>query len=574
MPKYHNFKKSELSVSGFSIPYYIDNSGHDSNTYNDPNNPRKSIISAANATYSGCLQILGAGEYTGALHGNNGGMIADGKVTLSNVTNAGGALTFFSGFRVKNSIIGNFNQTAVGRYVNNLFTNSTTVLLANSAFGDSSTKQGNIFINHTFSTLSGNLQYVLYGATVIAGSVPAVSGLHDSYISRDSVIIVYDTSYTKDWRCNNLRGIIRYPLTAGGYASFAIKDQLTGTPQDNGYEAGVQWLTEANLTAAGVSGSVTGINTAVATWINRNPKFLDESAYNFGLQADSPHIRRANGGIANIGYTSVATSIQNSDHGNGQGVKVGRSAEIDTTDPLAYKLLGGVVGEGYIDYVFPFFGKTITSLDISHDFNYNTNFAGGTTQNKDVPDAEPLTSQYARLTTTTGAGTTTTFVIPTGLIIVGNHVRVLGEAREVTAVTNNGANDTITVNAAFRASIGSGIAVTFGTEAQLAALTPNNLTVHFRTRSSSTPPTITVNENGTLDFVNAEWDNEVSGVYNAAGQFLNQVLGVKPGLIISNNIVYGAGDSLAPTGVSIQELAPQWGHVRVYLRNNLSNKGI
>jgi hypothetical protein len=171
------------------------------------------------------------------------------------------------------------------------------------------------------------------------------------------------------FRNNNVQGLI-----VAQAHNFAIQDQFTGTPQDNGYPAGTMWLTEANLTGVGYTGTIAGWNAAVATCINRNPKFNDAAGEDFTLQSDSPHIRRAQNGIDNIGGTKIATSLVNTNH-DGVNIIVDPSPEINTSNPNSFILHTGQT-EGFIDYIINLNGVfALDEIDLQAELLFDSDFS-------------------------------------------------------------------------------------------------------------------------------------------------------------------------------------------------------
>lgn len=535
-----------------SIDKYVSKAGHDSNS-GSANEPKKTI------PLGNSLGVqIGAGEYES--QGSSSSLvyylIGDGRVVIKNSQFVGNTITAHR-FRNLSFDTCIFNASTINGvnnrgFVNCVLKNCTNIIEYNTA--KTVPSQYVVCINCTWNVShGGNDQYfILYNTTMYEATF-----FKDSYIDINSIII-YSGAPTA-FRKNNVQGLITL-----GVKSYAIQDQFVGTPQANGYGVGINWLTEAQLTTDGYAGTISGWNTAVASCINRNPKFSDVAGEDFTLQADSPHIRAAENGIDNIGGTKVAVSIINTDN-NGATIDVIPSSQIDTAIPLSYKLNTGQT-EGTIDYVIDLGGVApLDFIDLKAELKFNSDFSGGSTQNKDVPDSEPLTSNYARKTNTTltASPDLNKLKVATGLITVGQYVRVLGQIRLVTAIAVASPNDTVTVASNFLAVIGAGVVVTYGTEEQLSALNPNRLTYQLRTSVQSVKPT-----------TNAEWDNDLNPAYGQAGTFFTHEWGSRPVYGISGGVVYGGGESALPLGATIQEIDARWIHVRVYLRNNYSSNGI
>jgi hypothetical protein len=547
---------------------YIAKAGHDSNA-GTINEPKKSIYAVPNATGK---VVLGAGDYIAASFGAGNGntFFSDGKVIVRGTSTSVALIGSpnVNGFLFINCVFPSINQGTIHTRQNCIF-KGCTGFGTNNTVGDINLLN-NVFINcdagnatvTTIGRIYTSRSIYINSIARIIGNNSAVNFIRDTYGDFPTIFIYNGTA--ANFRNNNIQGLIQLPITGPSFADFAIQDQFTGTPQDNGYPTGVEWLNETNLTAAGYTGTVAGWDTAVATCINMDPKFNDISGEDFTLQSDSPHIRRAVDGINNIGGTRIARSVINTDD-NGTTVFVEPSAEIDTTVPTSYHIEDGET-EGTIDYIFDLGSVApLDFIDLKAELKFDSDFAGGTVQNEDVPDSEPLTNDYALKVNTAASATPdlNKIIVPTGLITSGMWVRVAGEAREVTGVSVSSPNDTVTVASNFRAIVGAGVTVTYGTEDQLAALNPNRLTYQLRVSQSATKPT-----------VDSDWDNDLDPSYGESGTFFTQEWGIRPVYAISGGIVYGGGDSERPIGATTQEIEGRWIQVRVYLRNNYSSNGL
>jgi hypothetical protein len=559
----HNFKRTGV--------YYVAKSpaGHNSNNATTPDTPRATLRISDTNTH-----IIGAGVYANQSFspGSNDYFryTADGKVIFLNITlGAGGGpvlnlidcdnCSFTSvssrGLTVQNGIYKNTavfhdGQTGGGTTINKI------------VFIDCGEKT--IGFTGSAGTLRNFNNCIIINCQNVTGTVSGQTNgtFHNNYIDINS-IITFVTQQSRIRNCN-IQGQIRFPSSLFSDATqrfYAIQDQLTGTPQDNDYPAGVNWLTEAQLTADGYTGGVSGWNAMVNSCINRDPEFNNPEVNDFTLKANSPMIAMAVGGITNIGGTEVAISVINTDD-NGDNTDVIPSAEIDTTVPLSYQL-EDEEDEGFIDYIFKRTSDTIT-LGIVRplaELKFDSSQTPGTALNNNVPDSEPLTAEYPRkLTTTSAASDAVTLKVTAHDAVVGEFVRVAGEDREITDIPDA---DTITVGAAFRANVGSGVTFQIGTEEQLGALRPNRLTYLLRTSTNSTKPV-----------VDADWDNGIDPIYEAEGLFLTQEWNTVPGYIIDNlddNKVYGKGDSEAPTDIEASDMEGIWFNIRVYLRNDYAS---
>lgn len=511
-------------------------SGHDSNPGTKAA-PRKSIGSG-----NGAKNVIGTGIYIGNFgSGINHEFYADGKV-INITTQIPTRYGDFQGIEFRGNPVayldGSYNNfnTAVDCVFKNINGTSTgkSFSSANSC----------LFIS---CDLLGNVNQLLDNSIHINTQI-SCSRLRSCYVDPDSKVS-FSGGISSFSHCN-IQGVIILESN-----QYAIQDDFTGTPQDNGYAVGVKWLTEANLTADGYSGTISGWDAASATCINKDPLFNDASISDYSLQAGSPMVGKALDGISNIGGTEVALSYKVDQNGVGT-VEVIPSAEIDTANPTNWILSDGET-EGYIDFIMKLSDQAVTlnqPFEPLSDLNFDSDYTGGTAQNRDVVDSHPKSSDYPTIATTTGAaGDDTTVIISGNSIPVGNYIRVAGEVREI--IANDGTN--ITVASAFRANVGSGVNVRHGTVNQIAALNPNRLTYELRTSTQNAKPA-----------QDSEWDNGLNPIYNKSGVRFTQEWSGIPLLIIDGNEVYGGGDTDRPSGISGSQIQATWINVRVYLRND------
>ncbi|MCZ8021202.1 MAG: hypothetical protein O9302_00285 [Cyclobacteriaceae bacterium] len=543
---------------------YIAKSGHDSNA-GTLNEPKKSL----STLLINVKNVIGAGFYIGNIPtAGTGSIFGDGKVIIDLNSGTLSCLsTRWDSIEIRNGSWALGSQTNISSpgFINSLLRNITGNYSVTSSLARRFRAFNTIFISCNFSTsFLGAAAGIIENSIIINSALTNFFTLQNSFVDFDSIVQGDNSTTFRDtFRNNNVRGVISLPITGGLFKQYAIQDQFIGTPQANGYAVGVNWLNESNLTADGYTGTVSGWNTAVATCINRDPRFNDVAGEDFTLQSDSPHIRRAVNGVDNIGGTKIARSVLNTDN-NGTTVLVQPTSQIDTSVPSSYILNAGET-EGYIDYIFDLGGiSTLDFIDLKAELKFDSDFAGGSIQNENVPDSEPLTLEYAgRVNTSAAAAAQNQLVVPTGLISIGMFVRVAGEYRQVTGRTPGSPNDTITVASNFRATVGSGVTVTYGTANQIGALNPNRLTYQLRTSVQTARPV-----------TNSEWDNDLDPAYLQAGTFFTQEWGLRPIYAIQGGVVYGGGDSERPVGATTQEIEARWLNVRVYLRDNYSSNGI
>jgi hypothetical protein len=530
-----------MATNGFKINIleakYYSKSGHDSNA-GTKDSPKKSI-SSGNALSN----VIGAGVYNDMVgFGGFHEFRADGIVKLISQT-LPSRFQEFHGFQ----FIGNPIMIVEGN-------SSSIELVSQCTFigldATTNNKPLQSILNCTLVScdIKGAGNQRIYSSIFISTELSA-SIINNSFVSLDTIL---SFSGTKDtFFNNNVQGTI----VLDGY-SYAIQDQFTGTPQDNGYAAGVDWLTEANLTANSYSGTISGWNTAIATCMNRNPLFNNPSIGDYSLQSGSPMIGAADDGIGNIGGQKVAISVTTDQDGVGD-TQIICSSEIDTTNMANLILLAGEV-EGQVDFIFKRFDTPTTLNQKVVPFSsllFDSDFAGGTSQNRDVIDSHPRTADYPDLlVTTAGGGNSSTLKAEQHGLIVGNWVRASGEVREITAIPDV---DTITVGTAFRAIVPSGVTFEYGTQGQFAALNPNRLTYEMRTSTQVQKPT-----------TDAEWDNSIDPNYGQQGVFFTQEWYEIPEIVIDTPNVYGGGDTDKPVGVSGGQIQATWIHMRVFIRNN------
>ena len=507
------------------------------------------------------LQQLGAGTYNGLNNSFSFDYIGDGLVVLDNCILANAGYARLTNIYLINSTFFSTNGNLTERKTLVNCTLKNIVNFANYVSSRSSIFTNNIFIECNFNSLHGSdNDFTLY----INSNVFDLTGtVKNSYSNINSDIYITNVSAApaKDaFRNNNIQGTITIDqsnFTDNLNKKYAIQDEFIGTPQDNGYANEVNWLTEAQLTTDGYTGTISGWDAAVATCINRDPLFNNASLEDFTLQANSPHIGRATDG-SNIGGTDVAVSTLVEDDGIGT-IKITSSAEIDTSITNSWKLLTGET-QGTITILQRVAGNSVTlgEIDPISAFNFDTDFAGGTVQNNNVIDSQPLSVNYPRkLTTTSLASNTTTVNVTAHDVLVGEFVRIAGEDREVTAIATN----SFTVVSAFRAAVANNVTFQVGTETQVASLRPNRLTYLLRTSNKLNEPTL-----------DSEWDNDVAPIYGIAGDYLVQEWYESPSYVINlSDEVFGGGDSRVDPALAKNTINARWIEIIVYIRNDYTS---
>lgn len=534
--------------------HFWSKAGHDSNAGTTPDSPKKSITVAIAGT--GNL-IVGAGVYnapsgtilTGGA--NNLQRVADGGVIIdfNNRSDTGGMpnqnIMPFSGFTLKNHTNAMTHRSNFSRCLLQNFN------VTNVSDGQQLSLTYCKVINSSMLPAPGLWNI---SSSIIIGSdlkqVNAANYTNNSYLDMASSLVLPQYTIVAQiltFRNNNIQGI----LILGGL-KYAIKDQLTGSPQDNGYAPDVFWLTEANLTANGYTGIITGWNAAVATCINRDPRFNDASKLDFTLKADSPHIGRASDGVSNIGGTAYAQSFY-SGASNPNLLLLQPSVNIDTSNNNDWKLQPGEI-EGTIRAIVKVANtaEVITKLPYIGNKSFNSDDVGGSSTNFNVPDSKPVTSAYPDYRTTTGVASDLLRVVIAGHgYAAGVWLKVDGQYREVTSVTA----DELIFNVAVRGIVGAGTPVQVGTLSALTSLNPNRL--NYLMRSSL------------LDIVDSSnWDNPLTWDNNGladSGQYLAQEWDNQPLIDNLNKVGFG-DDNFDPNfGNPIQV---KYIDIMIYLRNN------
>lgn len=510
--------------------YYISKAGHDSNDGLTPDTPKKTIQYLGQGTY-----IVGAGMYSGSL--NIGSlnlrymvMLTDGTVIINNSSNF--SVPFIdNGLIIKNSIVF-FGGLTVYAY-NYLDLINCTV---SGIDGESKWNYCKIINTDIVSGSSTGPRYMDF--CIVIGSNIVLYNNKDSSFTNSYIDIASTISFqappivgTAQFGYNNIQGIIQLDGVR-----YAIQDQFTGTPQDNGYDSDVYWLNEANLTANGYSGTISGWDAMVATCINRDPDFNDVSKLDFTLKATSPHLGRAADGVSNIGGINYAQSYYVGTSNTNILLLESEAGAFDTTTNIYDWVLNNLVTQGYIRMILKVSDTPeelsiinyIGNLSFDSDEQGGTTAEGGTNRNFNVPDSRPITSEYPDyLTTTADAADDTTLVITNHGASIGEWVKVDGQYREITAIPDS---DTIAVASSFRSTVTAGTDVQIGTFKQLAALNPNRLNFKMRTTTQT-------------DINSSNWDNDTVWDNNGlvtAGKYLVQEWGEQPRIDNLNGV--GIGD--------------------------------
>jgi hypothetical protein len=522
--------------------YYISKGGHDSNNGLNDDSPKKSFT-----RYGAGLHVAGAGVYT--LGTTPDSAIGDG-LTIIDMQNVDKGLIF--GGQYRNLIFQNGGSFNMSRAL----LEDCVIRDINVITGDGrSSSQGKnrvVFFNchsSTFFPLAFADKCIVINSNLFFGgqASPYVRNTYINFSSQITKTELYDFPPTV-FSNNNIQGLI----ILGGI-KYAIQDQFTGTPQDNGYAAEVYWLNETNLTANGYTGTITGWNTAVATCINRDPKFNNASKLDFTLQADSPHIGRALDGFSNIGGTEYAQSFY-AGVSNPNILLFEVSESIDTTTNNNDWRLKAGENEGWIRAVIKVANNDVQISKIPYIGNYafNSDAIGGSSTNMNVPDSKPVTNEYpSYLQTTAQAGNDTTLIIENHGASLGQWLWVDGQYREITGVPDA---NTITFADSLRAIVVVGTLVKIGAKSSLAALNPNRLNMKMRSSKA-----IITTENLNEPLI---WDNDDLA---PADTYLAQEWNNAPMIDNLNEVGFGDDDYDANYGNPINLKTVD---IVIYLRND------
>lgn len=517
---------------------YYSKAGHDSNDGLTSDTPKKTFVAI-----SGTTAVIGAGVYNSA------------------ITNTPITAIYGDGFVVfdfLNSVTTQYLRAPLYNVIvkNGILTTQTNSLKSNCTFsditgsfniGNGSVKNKIINCDCRFSSIStGNRLSSIFINTILTQNSSG-SYCYDSYFNFTSTLVLLSGVSPLVLRNCNIQGII---LLDGFY--YAIQDQLTGTPQDNGYDTGVEWLTEANLTSNGYTGTISGWDTAIATCINREPKFNDASKLDFTLQADSPHIGRASDGVSNIGGTEYAQANY-AGIANPNSLLLQGDENIDSTTNVNDWVLDEASTQGYIRSIYKVSdtNEELGEINYIGNYSFDSDEEGGTSSNFNVPDSKPVTNEYPDYVQTTSDGADVyQIVIANHSYVAGQWIKVEGQYREIDSVDTN----TIYFTTAVRAIVLSGTDVQIGAFSSLADLNPNRLNYLMRTSTSD------VNSGNWND--NATWDN--NGLATA-GEYLTQEWNNIPMIDNLNGVGFGDDNYDSAFGNAIQA---KYIDMLIYLRDD------
>lgn len=532
---------------------YVSKAGHDSNDGLTKDTPKKTITSL-----NGLIVGTGVYPYTNIYGGiANYSIEGDGDVYITGdlVSQNTGATMYFTNVK-HTGAFGGLSNTAF-RSINSIHNGTLTKqLYCNMRCTNS------VFIQYLLSSIypntgAGSDPVVYFKSSIfIESAIRLAAGSSNSFYVRDcyfdTMCIIYNDHPTTpilptSFKNNNVRCVMLF-----GTKKYAIQDLLTGTPLDNGYSSDVYWLNEANLTANGYTGTIAGWDAAVATCINRDPKFNDASKLDFTLKADSPHIGRASNGVSNIGGTEYAQSFY-AGSSSPNILLLQPSSEIDTTNNTDWKLYSGQT-QGTIRAIIKVANTNEVIFKIPYIGNktFNSDTTPGTSTNFNVPDSKPTSSGYpSYLNTTSLAPDAYRVVIVNHGFLSGVWLKVDGQYREVTSVT---ANELIFLTAV-RAAVSGGTSVQVGSLTSLTSLNPNRL--GFKMRSSILS-----------DVNSSNWDNAATWDNNSladAGAYLEQEWDRQP--MIDNLNKVGFGDDLYDSNYG-NPIQVKYIDLLIYLRND------
>jgi hypothetical protein len=522
--------------------------GHDSNI-GDAENP------IASTPDSQIVQI-GTGVYQTTEGIYNSALIGDGKVILKNKS-----ITAFNGSDLRVFINIEFDNCTINvgagsgkrRAVQDgILRNCHDVFIAHGGGDNYNSYNRVVVINSTFANNSANLpmeKCILIGSTLYLNKE-----VKDSYVDENSELIsVNGFNYLRYCNVNGLITFVGTLFADSQSRSYAIQDGKIGTPQDNGYSAGVSWISEAQLTADGANFAVAGWDSDIATCMNRDPRFLDKGREVFTLQSDSPHIRTASDG-GNIGSTKVGKFISPTD--SSSNTYVVYDQDIDISNPAEPKLKAGS-DKGTIRILHRVV-ESNTPINFTGRIGYpgllafDTDYNGGSIQNNNVPSAVP--SVFAdKLTTTANSSDSSTIKIDGHGRSAGEFFRYAGQTRQIDSVLDA---NTFTLDTPLRSPVVALQTVEIGSEEQLTATKPNHIEMLFRSSKKTSLPT-----------VDADFDNDLNVNLGQAGNYFPTQHFTTPVKIISGNNVYGNASPLRPSGASEETFSLIWIDVLITLKN-------
>lgn len=537
--------------AGVSVDRYISKNGHDSNDGATPDTPRRTSLASGSSTQ---INLIGAGQHDfGSIPSGVNNFLSlrgDGKCTVTLEKTSGGSCSFYN-MTIRDSMAKassnrsiSFNNCEIEGIELETTQSNSPISISYSVF-----KFATGAVNMVESRLIIGNSVILSLEVNVISFIELASSLKESYIAEEVVLKV--AYHPSDFRNNNFRGVLRFPVT-GGNQDYAIQDLYVGTPQDNGYDVGVKWLTEANLTADGYGGTIVGWDYAVSTCINRDPKFIDASRGVFELQPDSPMIGRSIDGLENIGGKEVGKAINPTDN-NSETIHI-YDDNFDLTVP-SQPVLKPTSDYGIIRVLHKVVsGSNPTPVTFSGIIGYkgglyyDSDFPLGSIQNNNVPSALP--DAYPSEKATTGASPdASTVICQDHGYGVGQYFRYAGQDRQIATVPDD---DTFTLDAPLRAAMNNLEVFQVGTELQMAALQPNRLEVMWRTSKRGDVPTL-----------DSHWDNDLDPILGYAGAYFPQELWKNPLKFIVGTDVYGNASPDLPEGALSEQFSLVWFETKI-----------
>ena len=363
--------------------WYISKTGNDGNSGLTPDLPKRTLLT--DYTAAGDLIVVGSGLYQedigkslgqgGHIYEGDGLVVFNGNgiYEIINGGAAGGLSQIFINIIITNYSVRSSNNARTYDFrqcliENVLATTSTHLFTCNQS----------ILINVNFSNASSGASIL---SSIFISSSVFSSIFKNNYVDIDSVIKCTNIS-PSNFRNNNIQGTILLDAT-----KYAIQDQLIGTPQDNGYAVGVDWLTEANLTTNGYSGTISGWDIAVSTCFNRDPQFNNVSKLDFSINTNSPHFQNAENAIDNIGGTNVGQGFYGTDDEWNISMEALQDANITgISDRILASGTSGKITSAPIQTPG---GILLTPIVINYvgALIFDSDEAGGTSGNQNVPDS-------------------------------------------------------------------------------------------------------------------------------------------------------------------------------------------
>jgi hypothetical protein len=386
---------------------YLSKAGNNTNDGTTPELAKLTLAGALAVHVNAQATILsiGSGTYKEPVAWDKAGFIkSDGLVVFSgdgaNIFELNVTSNFYLDWAGGRTVVKNYTIALIG---DNLSLNGNHIDLTNFHFKVpvKTTQAGgfsglicimtNCIYNDDYEVyfLSGGSLSVVFNECLFFGSLKrfGASGsgevIKSCHFSPASQIYIQEQSVANIVKANFRNNNVQGTLSIMGNV-YAIQDQLTLTPQNNGYAVGVEWLTEANLALDGMAApDAAGWDVAVATCINRDPLFNSITDEIFSVAFNSPLLGGGVGGV-NIGGVEASSYFK-----IGTGFTVQSSTNITEALNVA-TITSGTEGSLILNPVSIAGGyaATLESFNYIGGLAFDTSATGGTVDNTNVPDSQ------------------------------------------------------------------------------------------------------------------------------------------------------------------------------------------